>query len=63
MITFLGYIGSFVMVLFAFTMVTEFAIVGLTLMTLQAARARLWNFVILNVISILGFASHLGSSV
>jgi hypothetical protein len=61
MITFLGYIGSFVMVIFAFTMVTEFAIIGLTLMTLQAARAGLWNFVILNIISIIGFSSNLGS--
>ena len=61
MITVLGYIGSFVMVIFAFTMVAEFAIIGLTLMTLQAARAGLWNFVILNIISIIGFASNLGS--
>jgi hypothetical protein len=61
MITFLGYIGSFVMVLFAFTMVTEFAIIGLSLMTLQAARAGLWNFVILNIISIIGFTYNLGS--
>lgn len=61
MITVLGYIGSFVMVLFAFTMVVEFAIIGLTLMTLQAAKAGLWNFVILNIISIIGFASNLGS--
>jgi hypothetical protein len=60
MITFLGYIGSFVMVLFAFTMVTEFAIIGLSLMTLQAARAGLWNFVILNILSIIGFSSNLG---
>jgi len=61
MITFLGYIGSFIMVLFAFTMAAEFAIIGLSLMTLQAAKAGLWNFVILNIISIVGFASNLGS--
>ena len=61
MITVLGYIGSFVMVLFAFTMVVEFAIIGLTLMTLQAAKAGLWNFVILNIISIIGFAHSSGS--
>jgi hypothetical protein len=60
MITFLGYIGSFVMVLFAFTMAPEFAIIGLSLMTLQAAKAGLWNFVILNIISIIGFSSNLG---
>jgi hypothetical protein len=61
MITFLGYIGSFFMVVFAFTMMTELAIIGLALMTLQAARASLWNFVILNIISIIGFSSNLGS--
>ncbi|MDA8752504.1 hypothetical protein N9M52_00720 [bacterium] len=59
MITLLGYIGSLFMVAFAFTMVTELAIVGLSLMTMQAARAGLWNFVILNLISIVGFASNL----
>ena len=61
MITFLGYIGSLFMVIFAFTMMTELAIIGLALMTLQAARASLWNFVILNIISIIGFSSNLGS--
>jgi hypothetical protein len=61
MITFLGYIGSLFMVAFAFTMMAELAIIGLTLMTLQAARACLWNFVILNIISIIGFSSNLGS--
>ena len=61
MITLLGYIGSLFMVAFAFTMVTEFAIIGLSLMTMQAARAGLWNFVILNIISIIGFSSNLGS--
>jgi hypothetical protein len=61
MITLLGYVGSFFMVFFAFTMVTEFAIIGLSLMTMQAARAGLWNFVILNIISIIGFSSNLGS--
>ena len=61
MITFLGYIGSLFMVVFAFTMMTELAIIGLALMTLQAARASLWNFVILNIISIIGFSSNLGS--
>ncbi|MDA7491602.1 hypothetical protein N8464_00425 [bacterium] len=59
MITLLGYIGSLFMVAFAFTMATELAIVGLSLMTMQAARAGLWNFVILNLISIVGFASNL----
>jgi len=59
MITLLGYVGSLFMVAFAFTMVTQFAIVGLSLMTFQAARAGLWNFVALNILSIIGFASNL----
>lgn len=58
-ITLLGYLGSFIMVMFAFTMLPQFAIVGLTLMTFQAAKARLWNFVALNILSILGFAINL----
>jgi hypothetical protein len=61
MITFLGYIGTAFMIVFAFTMYIPFAIIGLSLMTLQAARAGLWNFVILNVISIIGFTYNLGS--
>jgi len=61
MITFLGYIGTAFMIVFAFTMFIPFAIIGLSLMTLQAARANLWNFVILNIISIIGFTYNLGS--
>jgi len=61
MITFLGYIGTAFMIMFAFTMFIPLAIIGLSLMTLQAARAGLWNFVILNFISIIGFSYNLGS--
>ena len=61
MITFLGYIGTAFMIMFAFTMFIPLAIIGLSLMTLQAARAGLWNFVILNIISIIGFTYNLGS--
>ena len=61
MITFLGYIGTAFMIVFAFTMFIPFAIIGLSLMTLQAARANLWYFVILNIISIIGFTYNLGS--
>jgi hypothetical protein len=56
MITFLGYVGSLFMVVFAFTMFIPFAIIGLSLMTMQAAKAGLWNFVILNIVSIIGFS-------
>ena len=59
MATFLGYIGTAFMITFAYTMVVQFAIVGLTLMTLQAWKAKLWNFVALNIISIIGFSSNI----
>ena len=59
MITFLGYIGTAFMIMFAFTMFIPLAIIGLSLMTLQAARAGLWNFVALNILSIIGFVSNL----
>ena len=61
MIKLLGNIGTAFMIVFAFTMFIPFAIIGLSLMTLQAARAGLWNFVILNIISIIGFTYNLGS--
>lgn len=59
MINFLGYIGTAFMIAFSYTMTLEFAIIGLTLMTFQAAKAGLWNFVLLNIISIIGFSSNL----
>ena len=61
MIPFFGFIRTAFMIVFAFTMFIPFAIIGLSLMTLQAARAGLWNFVILNIISIIGFTYNLGS--
>ena len=58
-VTLLGYLGSLFMVAFAYTMITQLAIIGLSLMTFQAARAGLWNFVALNILSIIGFASNI----
>ena len=54
-----GYIGSALMVIFAFTMLPILAIFGLALLTVQAWRCNLWNLVILNLISIGGFASQM----
>ena len=59
MINFLGYIGTAFMIAFSYTMTLQLAIIGLTLMSFQAAKAGLWNFVILNIISIIGFASNI----
>jgi hypothetical protein len=55
---FSGYAGSFVMVLFAFTLDPVTAIVGLCLLTLQAQKAKLYNLVALNIISVGGFLTH-----
>ena len=57
--TILGYIGSLLMVMFAFTMFIPYAVLGLVLMSFQAIQARLWNLVFLNVISIFGFLLNL----
>ena len=54
-----GYVGSAFMLAFAFTMKPLLAIVGLSFLTVQAFNAKMWNLVILNLISIGGFASQL----
>jgi hypothetical protein len=59
MATFLGYIGSLFMIAFAYTMVIPYAIIGLTLLTIQAVKASMWNLVVLNIISIVGFSTSL----
>ena len=58
-VTICGYVGSAFMVIFAFTMLPLLAIIGLSFLTVQAWRCNLWNLVILNLISIGGFASQL----
>ena len=54
-----GYVGSALMVAFAFTLQIPFALIGLTLLTIQAFDSKMWNLVILNLISIGGFYSKL----
>jgi hypothetical protein len=57
--TVIGYIGAVIMVFFAFTMLPALAILGLSLLTVQAVDSKLWNLVILNLVSIGGFATQL----
>lgn len=57
--TLCGYAGSAFMVAFAFTMQPLIAILGLSLLTIQAFDSKMWNLVILNLISIGGFATQL----
>ena len=54
-----GYVGSALMVGFAFSMKPIIAIAGLAFLTVQAFEAKMWNLVILNLISIGGFYSQL----
>lgn len=57
--TLAGYTGSAFMVAFAFTLSIPLALAGLSLLTVQAWEAKLWNLVILNLISIGGFYSQI----
>ena len=52
----IGWIGAFFMVVFSFTLITPLAILGLSLLTIQAYKVNLTNLVILNLISIIGFS-------
>lgn len=53
--TFLGYLGSAFMIAFSFTMVVHFAIIGLTLITVQVGYNKTWNLVAVNIVSLIGF--------
>ena len=57
--TAIGYVGAIVMALFSFTMLPAIAILGLALLTIQMTYAKIWNLVILNLVSIGGFAVQL----
>jgi len=57
--TAIGYVGVIVMALFSFTMLLAIAILGLALLTIQMTQAKIWNLVILNLVSIGGFAAQL----
>lgn len=55
---FIGWIGSFSMILFSFTLYIPFALIGLSLLTYQAYKNKLINLIFLNVISLIGFFSQ-----
>ena len=57
--TAIGYVGAIVMALFSFTMLPAIAILGLALLTIQMVYSKIWNLVILNLVSIGGFAAQL----
>jgi len=57
--TAIGYVGAIVMAVFSFTMLPVIAILGLALLTIQMTHAKIWNLVILNLVSIGGFAAQL----
>jgi hypothetical protein len=57
--TAIGYVGAIIMAVFSFTMLPILAILGLALLTIQMTYAKIWNLVILNLISIGGFAVQL----
>ena len=57
--TAIGYVGAIVMALFSFTMLPILGILGLALVTVQMAQAKIWNMVVLNLVSIGGYAAQL----
>jgi hypothetical protein len=64
MIALVGWIGSVVMVIFSFTLWLPLAMIGLSLLTIQATATKTYNLVALNVVSLIGFvANYIGSMV
>ena len=62
-----GWIGAAFMVCASFNMGSWhgmcMAIVGLSLLTVQACHAKMWNLVALNILSIIGFTFSLTSAI
>ena len=56
--TAIGYVGAIIMAFFSFTMLPALAILGLVLLTVQMVYSKIWNLVILNLISIGGFSAQ-----
>lgn len=63
MIALIGWIGSVVMVAFSFTLWLPLAMIGLSLLTIQATATKTWNLVALNVVSLIGFVANYIASV
>ena len=58
MIAFMGWLGCFAMVAFSFTLWLPLAMLGLSLLTIQAIATKTYNLVTLNVISLVGFVAN-----
>jgi len=58
MIAFIGWLGCFAMVVFSFTLWIPLAMLGLSLLTVQATATKTYNLVTLNVISLVGFVAN-----
>jgi hypothetical protein len=58
MIALIGWIGSFAMIAFSFTLWLPLAIAGLSLLTIQATATKTYNLVTLNVVSLIGFVAN-----
>lgn len=55
MVKILGYVGSAFMLGFSFSLVIPFAIIGLTLLTIQTINLKAHNLTAVNIVSIVGF--------
>ena len=58
MIAFIGWIGCFAMVAFSFTLWIPLAMLGLSLLTVQATAPKTYNLVTLNVNSLIGVVAN-----
>ena len=58
MIALIGWIGAVAMVAFSFTLWIPLALVGLSLLTIQATATKTYNLVALNVVSLIGFVAN-----
>ena len=58
MIAFMGWLGCFAMVAFSFTLWLPLAMLGLSLLTIQAIATKTYNLVTLNLISLVGFVAN-----
>lgn len=57
--TFAGWVGVMNMLIFSYTLDPVIGILGLIPLTLQACMSKLWNLVVLNIISIIILFTHL----
>ena len=58
MIALIGWIGAVAMVIFSFTLWLPLAMIGLSLLTIQATATKTYNLVALNVVSLIGFVAN-----